>query len=121
MRFVVYGAGAVGGVVGARLHEHGHAVVLVARGRHLSAIRDAGLRIESPEGAATHLVPAVEHPSEIEFSEQDVVLLAVKSQDTGAALGALAAAAPREVAVACTQNGVENERASLRRFSHVYG
>jgi 2-dehydropantoate 2-reductase len=121
MRFVVYGAGAVGGVVGARLHEHGHAVVLVARGRHLSAIRDAGLRIESPDGAATHRVPAVEHPSEIEFSEQDVVLLAVKSQDTGAALGALAATAPRDVAVACAQNGVENERASLRRFPRVYG
>ena len=39
MRFVVFGAGAIGGVIGARLAEGGHEVALVARGRHLEAIR----------------------------------------------------------------------------------
>ena len=41
MRFVVVGAGAIGGVLGGRLHQHGHDVVLVARGEHHDAIRDA--------------------------------------------------------------------------------
>jgi 2-dehydropantoate 2-reductase len=121
MRFVVYGAGAVGGVIGARLHEHGHEVALIARGRHLEAIRDSGLRIESPDGAVTLRIPAVEHPAELELSERAVVLLAVKSQDTGAALDELVASAPPGVAVACAQNGVENERAALRVFERVYG
>ena len=45
MRFVVYGAGAIGGVVGGRLAQHGHDVVLIARGDHHDAIRDDGLRL----------------------------------------------------------------------------
>ena len=45
MRFVVYGAGAIGGVVGARMFQNGHDVVLIARGAHYEAIRDKGLRI----------------------------------------------------------------------------
>ena len=45
MRFVVYGAGAIGGVVGGRLAEAGHEVVLIARGEHHDAIRDDGLRL----------------------------------------------------------------------------
>jgi 2-dehydropantoate 2-reductase len=121
MRFVVYGAGAVGGVIGARLHEHGHDVVLVARGHHLDVIRDSGLRIESPAGAQTLRIPAVAHPSELELGNGDVVLVAVKSQDTGEALNALADVAPRSLPLACAQNGVENERAALRLFDRVYG
>jgi 2-dehydropantoate 2-reductase len=121
MRFVVYGAGAVGGVVGARLHQHGHEVVLIARGEHLRTIERSGLRIESPEDALTLRIPAVEQPSEIEFEDGDVVLLAVKSQDTGAALATLVGAASEGVPIACAQNGVENERATLRLFPDVYG
>ena len=41
MRYIIYGAGAVGGVIGARLAQRGHDVVLIARGAHLDAIRDA--------------------------------------------------------------------------------
>jgi 2-dehydropantoate 2-reductase len=121
VRFVVFGAGAVGGVVGGRLHQHGHEVVLIARGEHLRAIRRAGLRIESPADAVVLEIPAVEHPAELEWRVDDVMLLATKSQDTGFALDALATAAPAGVAVACAQNGVDNERAALRRFSDVYG
>ncbi len=121
MRFVIYGAGAVGGVIGGRLHQHGHEVVLIARGDHLRAIERSGLRIESPEDAATLRIPAVAHPSEIELRDGDAVILAVKSQDTGGALAALAAVAPGGVPVVCAQNGVENERAALRLFGDVYG
>ena len=114
MRFVVYGAGAVGGVIGARLHQSGHEVVLIARGEHLRAIERSGLRIESPDDTATLDIPAVGSPSEAELGAGDVVILAVKSQDTGGALDALTAGAPDRVPVVCAQNGVENERAALR-------
>ena len=52
MRFVVYGAGAVGGVVGGRLAQHGHEVVLIARGDHHDVIRDRGLRLVVPDERA---------------------------------------------------------------------
>lgn len=106
--------------MGARLHQHGHDVVLVARGEHLRAIRQSGLRLESPHDSITVEVPAVEHQSEIDFTPGDVVVLAVKSQDTGAALRELAAGAPHGLPVVCAQNGVENERAALRAFRDVY-
>jgi 2-dehydropantoate 2-reductase len=120
-RFVVYGAGAVGGVIGARLHEHGHEVVLIARGKHLAAIRTRGLQLDSPEGSATFELPAVEHPADLELGANDVVLLATKTQDTAAALRELALTAPPRIPVVCAQNGVENERAALRLFPSVYG
>ena len=46
-RYVVYGAGAVGGVIGARLHLAGHDVTLVARGEHLARIRSDGLVLDT--------------------------------------------------------------------------
>ncbi len=48
MRFVIFGAGAIGGAVGARLAEGGFEVALIARGAHLEAIRRDGLRFETP-------------------------------------------------------------------------
>ena len=62
MRFVVYGAGAIGGVIGARLFQSGHDVALIARGAHYDAIRDHGLRIQSPADDATLPIPVVDHP-----------------------------------------------------------
>lgn len=121
MRFVVYGAGAVGGVIGGRLVEHGHDVALIARGAHYEAIRDHGLKVESPDASVTVAVDVVDHPSKLRFSERDVVLLAMKSQDTTEAVTALAATAAPSTPVVCAQNGVENERAALRHFENVYG
>jgi 2-dehydropantoate 2-reductase len=121
MRFVIYGAGAVGGVIGGRLNEHGHDVVLIGRGRQVAAVREHGLRVESPGGNTTLHLPIVEHPSEIVWSADDVVLLTMKTQDTSDALRDLAASAPPGVPVVCTQNGVENERLASRCFEHVYG
>jgi 2-dehydropantoate 2-reductase len=121
MRFVIYGAGAVGGVIGGRLKEHGQDVVLIGRGRQLAAVREHGLRVESPGGSTTLHLPIVEHPNQIVWSADDVVLLTMKTQDTSDALRELEAAAPAGVPVVCSQNGVENERLALRWFEHVYG
>jgi 2-dehydropantoate 2-reductase len=119
-RYVIFGAGAVGGVIGGRLFEHGHDVVLLARGEHLTALRSTGLELQSPTGTETHRIPAAGAPDEIGLSDDDIVILAVKSQDTLPAVEELAALAP-EVTLVCAQNGVENERVALRRLRSVYG
>lgn len=121
MRFIVYGAGAVGGVVGGRLTQHGNDVVLIARGAHAAAMQRSGLTIESPDATSTVSVPVVTHTSELEFRAGDVVLLAMKSQDTHDALLALRSTAASSAPIVCLQNGVENERAALRLFENVYG
>jgi 2-dehydropantoate 2-reductase len=121
MRFVVYGAGAIGGVVGGRLCVRGCDVVLIARGAHFEAIAARGLRIESPEGETTVRVPVVDHPSRLTFTPEDVVVLAMKTQDTGAALTTLAGLTPATTPIACAQNGVDGERQAIRVFRNVYG
>jgi 2-dehydropantoate 2-reductase len=118
---IVYGAGAVGGVVGARLAEHGHEVIMIARGHNREAIAADGLRVDSPDGTIVVRTPVVGSPDKIKWRPDDVILLAMKSQDTQAALRQLAAVAPASAAVACLQNGVANERATLRLFENVYG
>jgi 2-dehydropantoate 2-reductase len=121
MRFIVFGAGAIGGVVGAQLVRNGHDVALVARGAHLDAIRSDGLRLETRVGSEVLQLPAAAAVAELSPGADDVVLLAVKGQDTAAALDDLVATAPNGVPVVCLQNGVDNERAALRRFPDVYG
>ena len=123
MRYVIYGAGGVGSIIGAKLFMAGYDVVLIARGEHLAAVQRDGLHFKHPGPDTTEQLPitAVGHPSEIEFRADDVVLLTMKSQDTGPALDELRYAAGDEVAVVCAQNGVENERLALRRFANVYG
>ncbi|MDQ3094906.1 MAG: ketopantoate reductase family protein [Actinomycetota bacterium] len=121
MRLVVYGAGAVGGVVGALVHHAGNEVVLIARGDHLAAIQRNGLRLETPTGASVQQIPAVASPAAVDWRSDDVVLLAVKSDATGDAVSSLAAFAPASIALVCLQNGVANEPTALRWFEHVYG
>jgi 2-dehydropantoate 2-reductase len=123
MRFIIYGAGAVGCLIGGKLFMSGSDVVLIARGAHLDAIRRDGLKLKHPhpDAVETLRLPAVGHPSQIDFRDGDVALLTMKSQDTVAALDDLRLAAGDAVPVVCAQNGVENERAALRRFRNAYG
>ena len=122
MRYVVVGAGAVGGTVGGRLYDAGRNVILVARGEHGAVMRRDGLRLALPDRVVTVRVPVLESVRETTLRSDDVVLLTTKTQDTlGALADVAAAAAGRDVAVACLQNGVINERTALRRFTYVYG
>ena len=121
MRYVVYGAGAVGGAIGGRLFEAGADVTLVARGAHLDVLRDRGLTLVSAGGTVTLPVPVVGHPAEARPAAGDVVILAMKSQGTLDAVTQLARYAPPGVRIACAQNGIENERVALRSFADVYG
>ncbi|AQZ67488.1 2-dehydropantoate 2-reductase [[Actinomadura] parvosata subsp. kistnae] len=115
MRYIVIGAGAVGGTIGARLFQGGHEVLLIARGAHYEALRRDGLRLITPEGSETLDLPAADGP--VPTRDDDVLILATKSQDTIAAL----APWPADLPVVCAQNGVANERMVLRRFERVYG
>jgi 2-dehydropantoate 2-reductase len=119
MRFVVFGAGAVGGLVGARLFQQGADVTLLARGANAEALR-SGLVLEAPDESVVLPIPVVTTAAEVTWTDDTVVLLAVKGQDTDAALAQLTVAAPPGIAMVCVQNGVENERRVLRHFPHTY-
>lgn len=119
-RYIIYGAGAIGGGIGGRLFEAGHDVLLICRGAQLEAIRRDGLLLRAPEGDARLPVPAAGHPREIDFTPDDVVILTMKTQDTERALLDLETAGGGELPVVSAQNGVENERLAARRFERVY-
>jgi 2-dehydropantoate 2-reductase len=103
--------------------QHGHDVVVIARGPHAAAIESSGLAVESPDDRVVVKLPVARTPAEVDWrpSDGDVVLLGMKSHDTGPALLALRDMAGPTLPVVCLQNGVENERAALRLFERVYG
>ena len=74
MRYVVYGAGAVGGVIGGRLALADRAVTLVARGDHLAAIRDRGLTLDAGDGRHRIAAPATDTAAEVGWTDDTVVL-----------------------------------------------
>ena len=133
MRYIVIGAGAIGGTIGGRLAASGHEVVLVARGAHLDALRARGLRLATPDGTSTLDIPAVAGPGELGLREDDALLLATKTQDAEPLLAEWAwqplrngpvrddTVAADALPVVCAQNGVASERIALRRFRQVYG
>ena len=121
MHWLVYGAGAVGGVLGARMHDAGLDVTLVARGDHLAAIRSRGLTIAAPDGERNVDVPAVGSAGDADLARPTTVLLAVKSHQTHAAVEDLVAALPDGAPVVSLQNGVANERTLLRFVADVQG
>ena len=121
MRFVVYGAGGIGGTIGARLHMAGFDTTLIARGAHHRAVVADGLRFCTPTLDVRLDIPCKEHPRAAGIAPDDAVILCMKGQHTEAALRDLYAATGGKARVICCQNGVENERLALRRFRHVYG
>ena len=121
MRFIVYGVGAVGGVVATALARSGQEVLGIARGAQLEAIRAKGLRLKTPEVDETHRFDCAASPAEITFGPDDAILLCLKTQHVEAALDALVAAGVEDQPIFCLQNGVENERRALRRFANVHG
>src|SRR6202171_3060325 len=123
MRFVVFGAGAIGSGMGGHLHRTGYDALLVGRPAHVDRIREHGLRLITADETYTLQVPAVSRVEDVGFTDQDVVLLCVKSQDTDQALVEIRAAGgdPRTLPILCCQNSITNEPAAVRYFKHVYG
>ena len=120
MRTIIYGVGAIGGAVAAALVDNGREVTGIARGAQLDAIQANGLRMRSPVFDKRVSFDCVSDPAEIAFRDDDAILLAMKTQDTVAALERLRAAGVDEQPIFCLQNGVENERLALRRFPNVH-
>jgi 2-dehydropantoate 2-reductase len=118
MRYVVAGAGGVGGAIGGRLTEAGRDVVLIARGAHLEALRHSGLRLAEPDRERVVRVRAEAAAADVDWHDGDVLLLACKTQDSQALLDDVRAVAP-DVPVVCAQNGVANERFAAERFAAV--
>jgi 2-dehydropantoate 2-reductase len=128
MRYIIIGAGAVGGTIGGQLFASGHEVVLVARGPHYEALREGGLQLATPGKLLTLPIPAVDRPEALQLQLGDVLVFAVKTQHSTALLDAWAGqpvagggTAAELLPVVCAQNAVENERLALRRFRQVYG
>ncbi|NIZ91715.1 ketopantoate reductase family protein [Kineosporiaceae bacterium B12] len=127
MRYVVIGSGAVGGTIGGRLAQHGHEVVLVARGAHADRLREHGLRLLTPTGPVEVSAPVATSPQDLVLTPDDVLVLAVKVQDAAVVLAEWAAApvgdttAGDVLPVVCAQNGIEGERLAQRWFRRVVG
>ncbi len=119
MRWIVVGAGAVGGVVGGLLANAGEDVALVARGPHLEAMRARGLVVRTPSRDIVVRPEVAASVNDVAIGAGDAVLLATKTQDTEGVLLDLSATADPAVTVACLQNGLENERLAARRFARV--
>jgi 2-dehydropantoate 2-reductase len=121
VHYVVVGVGAIGGVVGAALHEVGASVSLVARGAHLDVLMRRGLTAELPDRVVTVPPAQVLAMGEVGLVPDAVVLLATKAQHVDdAARGTRDRLGP-SVPVLCLQNGVAAERMAARFFEHVYG
>ncbi len=117
MRVTVVGAGAIGGTLGAHLARAGHDVLLVDRVReHVAAIAQGGLTIEGHEEFRVR-VPATtpdDLPRALGGRAPETVLLAVKAQDTEAALDPIVPLLARDSIVVSMQNGL-NERVIAAR------
>lgn len=116
MRFAIVGSGAVGGYYGAKLARAGHDVTFIARGAHLQAIRERGLLVRSPGlGDFTVYAPATDETAHV--SPVDVVILAVKTYDSEAAMTAIEPMLSPDSSVLTLQNGVD----SVTELARVVG
>ncbi|HZD19911.1 MAG TPA: 2-dehydropantoate 2-reductase [Burkholderiales bacterium] len=105
MKIAIFGSGGVGGYFGARLAAAGNEVHFLARGAHLAAMREHGLRVESALGNLQIKALAHERPDEI--GPVDYVVFAVKLADVESAAGNLRPLLREGTLALCFQNGVE--------------
>ena len=116
MKIAIFGSGGVGGYFGARLAAAGNEVHFIARGKHLAAMRERGLKVTSALGDAhINRVHATDKPAEI--GPVDIVTFAVKLWDTDAAAQQLRPLVAKGGHVIPFQNGIE----SIERLAKVLG
>jgi len=106
MRIAILGSGGVGGYFGGRLAAGGNDVAFIARGAHLAALRQHGLRILSPNGDL-HLPTVQATDDTTTIGPVDIVFFTVKLYDTESALGLLPPLIGAETLVISLQNGVD--------------
>ena len=106
MRIAVVGAGGVGGGFGAALAKAGADVTFIARGAHLAAMKNEGLKVLSPRGD-THLAPTQATDDPAEIGKVDIVLFCVKLWDVESAGQSIRPLIGPDTAVIPLQNGVD--------------
>jgi 2-dehydropantoate 2-reductase len=106
MRIAVVGAGGVGGGFGAALAKAGADVTFIARGAHLAAMKNEGLRMNSPRGD-THLVPTQATDDPASIGKVDIVLFCVKLWDVESAGEHIKPLVGPGTAVIPLQNGID--------------
>jgi 2-dehydropantoate 2-reductase len=107
MRVAVIGSGGVGGFIGGRLAKAGHEVAFLARGEHLQALQQRGLRVQSTDGDFDlPSVTATDKP--MELGPADLFLFTVKTYDTEAAAAPLKPLLQPGATVLTLQNGIDN-------------
>jgi 2-dehydropantoate 2-reductase len=108
MKICVVGAGAIGGILAARLAHAGLQLSLIARGAHLEAIRRNGLTLKSPEGSVNVRVAANEDPAALarEVGQQEIIFIGLKAHQIPAMLPRLAPLIEPETVVVPAINGV---------------
>ena len=109
LSIAVIGAGGTGGFYGGALARAGQEVTLIARGPHLAAIKQNGLRVNSVLIGDFHLdIAATDNPAEI--GPVDLAILAVKSWGTEYAIKAMSPLVGSDTMIISTQNGIDSER-----------
>ncbi|MGE0873851.1 MAG: ketopantoate reductase family protein [Burkholderiales bacterium] len=103
-RVCIFGAGAIGSWIAARLAAAGNEVSIVARGPHLDAVRDRGIRLHADDGIVNARVRA--SASAAELGEQDVVFVTLKATALRAFADAAAPLLGPDTACVFVQNGV---------------
>lgn len=128
-RYVIVGAGAIGGTLGGLLARAGTPAVLVARGRHAEALASDGLTLKTPDGTFRTPVSVASRPEQVRLTEHDVLVFTTKTQQLDAALqewvdrpvqgtnGTAGELLPAMTAL----NGVAAEEKALRYFARVFG
>ena len=102
------GSGGVGGYFGARLAQGGCEVYFIARGAHLAAMREHGLKVESPLGEV-HLSPVRVTDDPGTLPPVDLVLFSVKLWDTEAAARSIKSLFGPDTGIVSFQNGVQKD------------
>lgn len=122
MRIAVMGTGGVGGYFGGRLAEAGNEVHFIARGRHLAAIRENGLKVLSNRGDI-HLNPANATDDPATIGPVDIVIFTVKAYDTESAAELCRPLIGPKTGVVTFQNGVDSTETIGRVLGpgHVIG
>ena len=104
MKICIYGAGAIGGFLGAKLAQAGADVILIARGPHLAAMRENGLRLRTEEEDFVTRPAVTDNP--VDAGEQDAVIVTVKACGVAAIADAIQPMIGDETAIVTAMNGV---------------
>src|SRR6516165_7699608 len=104
MKICIYGAGAIGGYLGVQLARAGADISLVARGPHLAAMRDNGLKLLIGEEAHVVRPRCTDNPAEL--GVQDVVIICLKAHSIPAVIGQMQPLLGARTRIVTAVNGI---------------